>query len=77
MSLAKKFLKNKQAEIELRVYDLLDQNTAIARVNAESYIEETRTNVLQQYFMLTFTYTISNFKGVVDRSEQNRGPRRW
>ncbi len=77
MSLAKKFLKNKQAEVELRVYDLLDQNTAIARVNAESYIEETRTNILQQYFMLTFTYTISNFKGVVDRSNQDRGPRRW
>jgi hypothetical protein len=77
MSLAKKFLKEKQAEIEFRVYDLLNQNTAIARVNKESYIEETRTNVLQQYFMLSFTYTISNFKGVVDRSNQDRGPGRW
>jgi len=77
MSLAKKLLKNKQAEIELRIYDLLDQNTAIARTNTESYIEESRTSVLQQYFMLTFTYTISNFKGVVDRSKQDMRPRRW
>ncbi|MEN8251255.1 MAG: outer membrane beta-barrel protein [Bacteroidota bacterium] len=78
MSLARKFLKNKQAEIELMVYDLLKQNTSISRINTESYIEETQTSVLQQYFMLLFTYKISNFKGVVERkNDMDQFRRRW
>lgn len=72
MSIAKKFLPKKQAEIELSVFDLLNQNTSISRINTESYIEEIRTDVLQQYFMLTFTYTLKNFKGFVDRNQERR-----
>jgi hypothetical protein len=80
MSVTKKFLKDKQAEIELSVFDLLDQNTSINRINTESYIEETRTDVLKQYFMMTFTYTFKNFKGFVDRGQDRRdgpGRGRW
>jgi hypothetical protein len=80
MAIAKKFLANKQAELELSVFDLLNQNTSIARLNTESYIEDTRTDVLQQYFMLTFTYKFQNFKGFENR-EQEGGRRpgggRW
>ena len=75
MSIGRKFLKRKQGEIELSVFDMLNQNTAINRLNTESYIEETRTDVLQQYFMLTCTYTFQNFKGFVNREkEKRRGP---
>jgi hypothetical protein len=80
MSIAKKFLANKQAELELSVFDLLNQNTSINRLTTESYIEDTRTDVLQQYFMLTFTYTIRNFKGFENREEERRerpGRGRW
>jgi len=77
MSFGKKFLANKQAELELSVFDLLKQNVAIDRLNTESYIEETRTDVLQQYFMLTFTYTFKNFKGFEDRQpDRIEGPGR-
>ncbi|UII25493.1 outer membrane beta-barrel protein [Fulvivirga maritima] len=62
MSVGKKFLKNDRAELSLSVYDLLANNTSISRTNTESYIEEVRTNVLQRYFLATFTYTIRNFK---------------
>ena len=72
MSIAKKFLAKKQAELEFRVFDLLNQNTTINRINTENYIEEIRTDVIQQYFMLTFTYTFKHFKGFVDRQDQNR-----
>ena len=81
MSIAKKLLAKKQAELEFRVFDLLSQNTTINRINTENYIEEIRTDVLQQYFMLTFTYTFKNFKGFVDLQDQKRpgpgGGRRW
>jgi hypothetical protein len=45
------------------VYDLLKQNNNIRRNINEVYIEDVRSNVLQQYFMLTFTYNIRHFTG--------------
>jgi len=61
ISLAKKFLKNQLGELELSVFDLLKQNTSFAQSVNPVYIEETWTKVLQQYFMLTFTYQLRSF----------------
>ncbi len=70
----KKFLKNKAAEIKLSVFDLLKQNQSISREVTATYIEDSQSRVLQQYFMLTFTYSLKNFgKG---RPMQMRGERR-
>jgi hypothetical protein len=60
--LAYKFLKNKQAEIRFSVFDILGQNQSISRNITEVYIEDTQSNLLQRYFMLSFTYTIKVFK---------------
>jgi hypothetical protein len=57
---AYKFYK-RMAEIKLSVFDLLDQNNSISRSVTETYIEDTRSNVLNRYFMLTFTYNIRKF----------------
>jgi hypothetical protein len=57
-----KFLKNKQGELRLSVFDILKQNNSIKRNTTETYYEDVQTNVLQQYFMLTFTYNIKKFK---------------
>jgi hypothetical protein len=62
MSLAKKFLKNDKAEIALTVFDLLNQNKGVSQTIAASYIEETRSLVLNQYFMISATYNIRRFK---------------
>ncbi|MEO9477333.1 MAG: outer membrane beta-barrel protein [Cyclobacteriaceae bacterium] len=62
MSVAKKFLKNDQAELELTVFDLLKQNQSIDQQVTSSYLQETQTEVLQRYFMLTFTYQIRSFR---------------
>lgn len=59
---AYKFLKNKQAEIRFSVFDILGQNQSITRNITEVYIEDTQSNLLQRYYMLTFTYTIKVFK---------------
>ena len=64
-----KFLKNKQAEIRLTVYDLLNQNNSVARTNTDSYIQDSQTNVLNRYYMLTFTY---NFKKYFAKKEEGK-----
>ncbi len=60
-AIGKKFLKNKAAELRLSVFDLLKQNQSISRTVEANYIEDTQSQVLQQYFMLTFTYSLKNF----------------
>lgn len=57
-----KFLKEKQADLRLSVFDILKQNNSIARNTTETYYEDVQTNILQRYFMLTFTYNLKFFK---------------
>ncbi len=59
--IGKKFLKKQAGELKLSVFDLLGQNQSISRSVTESYIQDTRSTVLQRYFMLTFTYSLRNF----------------
>ena len=47
-----------RAEIELRAYDLLNQNQGVAISNSANYIEESRTDSLGQYFMLRVMYRL-------------------
>ena len=61
MSLGTKFLKNKRGELSLSVYDLFKQNNSINRNVTELYVEDVQSNVLQRYFMLTFTYNLRQF----------------
>lgn len=56
-----KFLKNKQAQLRLTVYDLLNQNNSVSRTNTDSYIQDSQTNVLNRYYMLTFTYDFKHY----------------
>ncbi|MEP6712853.1 MAG: outer membrane beta-barrel protein [Ferruginibacter sp.] len=60
-AIGKKFLKNNAGELKLSVFDLLKQNQSITRAVTANYIEDTQSKVLQQYFMLTFTYNLKNF----------------
>ncbi|MEP7374394.1 MAG: TonB-dependent receptor [Chitinophagaceae bacterium] len=60
-AIGKKFLKSRAAELKLSVFDLLKQNQSISREITANYIQDTQSQVLQQYFMLTFTYSLKNF----------------
>ncbi|MEO0332962.1 MAG: hypothetical protein AAF223_14985, partial [Bacteroidota bacterium] len=62
IGIAKKFLKNDLGELELSVFDLLGQNQSFDQTVSAQYLEETQTEVLQRYFMLTFTYQLRRFK---------------
>lgn len=61
-SLAQRFLRNQNGELKLSVFDLLNQNTSVGRSISETYVEDNRSLVLRQYFMLTFTYNLRQFR---------------
>ncbi len=63
-----KFLKNKRGELKVVAFDLLNQNNSITREVTETYIEDNQSQVLNRYFMLTFTYQLRNFVAKADRS---------
>lgn len=56
-----KLLKNKQLELRLSVFDILNNNNSITRNVTQTYIEDVRSNVLNRYYMLTLTYSLRNF----------------
>jgi hypothetical protein len=60
-AIGKKILKKQAGEIKLSVFDLLKQNQSISRTITGPTTIDTQTKVLQQYFMLTFTYKLKNF----------------
>lgn len=62
-SIGKKFLKDNQAEIKLQAFDLLGQNSSVTPLITEAYRQVSRSNVLQRYFQLTFTWNLKYFKG--------------
>ena len=73
MAFAKKILKKQAGELKLTVFDLLKQNTSIARNTTATYLEDVNSLVLKQYFMLSFTYTLRAFGmgGQPQRRERN------
>jgi hypothetical protein len=58
-SVAKSFLKNKRGEVKLSVLDILNQNKGVGRNASTNYIEDTRYNVLNRYFLLSFTFSLN------------------
>ncbi|SHO60742.1 TonB-dependent receptor [Algoriphagus zhangzhouensis] len=71
MSLGKKVFSNQRGEVSLNVYDLFRQNTSVRRNISETFIEDVQTNVLQRYFMLTFSYNIRRFSKGMDMNDYN------
>ncbi|MFY8003885.1 MAG: outer membrane beta-barrel protein, partial [Chitinophagaceae bacterium] len=58
-SVAKAFLKNNRGEIKISAFDLLNKNQGITRTANQNYIEDTRYNVLQRYFLFSFNYILN------------------
>ncbi|WP_298237906.1 TonB-dependent receptor [uncultured Algibacter sp.] len=58
-TLAYSFMKDKAA-LTLKAYDLLNQNTNARRIATENYIQDSQSTVLQQYFMLSFSWKFNS-----------------
>jgi hypothetical protein len=57
-SIAWKFLKHNYGELKFSVHDLLRSDTSVSRTITNNYIEDKESTVLQQYFLITFSYKI-------------------
>ena len=55
---SKFFLKNKRAEVKLTAYDLLNKSAGISRTVLQSQIIDQEYNVINQYFLIGFTYSL-------------------
>jgi hypothetical protein len=65
------FLKEQKGQLKLSAFDLLNQNINMFRFTSENSVIDRQINILQRYFLLTFTYNIRNFKaGKVGGSER-------
>lgn len=66
-TLAYSILKD-QGLVTLKVYDLLNQNTNARRTATQNYIQDSQSTVLQQYFMLSFSWKFNSLgkKGEVN-----------
>ncbi len=75
-SIAYQFLANKEAAIQISVFDILGQQKNISRTQTASYIQDAIYNSLGRYGMLTFTYRFSTFKKGQEPEKRNdmRGP---
>ena len=61
VGLTRQFFANKQGELKLQAYDLLNQNRSVVRNTTETSVEDVRSRVLQRYFLLSFTYNLRQF----------------
>jgi hypothetical protein len=57
-SFSKFFMKNKRAEIKMSAFDLLNKNIGISRNVSQNQIVDRSYNVISQYFLLSFTYSL-------------------
>ena len=58
-SISKQMLKYNRGELKFAVRDLLDKNIGINRNTNNNYIEDSRVLTLRQFFLLSFTYSLS------------------
>ncbi len=61
IGLARQFFAGRQGELKLQAYDVLNQNRSVVRNTTETYVEDVRSRILQQYFLLSFTYDLRQF----------------
>lgn len=59
-----------QATLTFKVYDLLNQNTNARRSVSENYIQDTESRVLQQYFMLSFSWKFNQLGNRATQSQR-------
>ena len=70
-------LWDNKATLTLIGYDMLGKNNGFRRTITETYIQDVDNRILEQYFMLNFTYKFGSFAGqrMNVRGRTNRGER--
>ena len=61
LALGYKLFSKGEGELRLSVIDLLNQNSNVQRNTYDYYVEDSRSNVLGRYFLLSFIYNLRAF----------------
>lgn len=73
-SIAYQFLRNRSATVTVSAYDILNQTSQISRTVTANYIDDTWTNSLGRYVMVSFAYKFNTFgKGSQPEDRNRRG----
>jgi hypothetical protein len=73
-SLSKFFMKNKRAELKISAFDILNKNVGVSRnVSSQNQIVDQSYNVINQYFLIGFTYSLQ--KSGLTGQNSGGGPR--
>ncbi len=73
-SFSKFFMKNKRAELKFSAFDILNKNAGISRNVSQSQIVDQSYNVINQYFLVGFTYSLQK-SGLTGNTGGGGGPR--
>ncbi len=60
-ALSRQFLKGRQGEVRVQMFDILNQNRSLARNATEAYIEDIQSVVLRRYFLVSLVYNLRKF----------------
>lgn len=60
-TLSGQFLKGRQGEVRLQIFDILNQNRSLSRNTTEAYIEDVQSVVLRRYFLVSVVYNLRKF----------------
>jgi len=72
---ASQLFKNRRGLLRLQVFDILRRNTGFTRNTSQNYIDDMSYQVLNRYWLLSFTYSINRFAGrAVKGGVERRGP---
>jgi len=74
MSVGKKFLKGNKAEIKAQIFDVLGKANGFTRTPGNESISMRYQNFMPRYFLLTFTYKITNYKSSSSKSSNASAP---
>jgi len=55
-------LKGNKGQLKIGVYDILNQNRGVSRINQLNFVTDRTVNALGRYFLTTFTYSLKGFE---------------
>ncbi|MBK5722470.1 TonB-dependent receptor [Dysgonomonas sp. Marseille-P4677] len=70
-SVSKQFLKKKKGTVKVQMFDILNDRNNISRYVSGNYMSDSRSNTVNQYFLVSFSYKFNVIKGKKDNDESD------